>query len=675
MQVSDQDTWTREDEAVGSDTVTSHIRLKRASALAAGAAVLAIGSTTGILNAQAAPSLTAPTLKLTIGQPGSAFVYPWGMAFDPASGTILTTDYNNYQVRRFSTSGAPLAVYSSKAALNTQQPYSIVVDTSTDDFLVDDLVGYLRYSSNGTLLDSVSTAAVGAYYAPWMTVNSATSTVYIANSNSATGHNFVAMYNGSDSYLAQFGTTGTSCALGQFGLIRGMDVDSSGNLYINDVTNNCVEVFSSTGTFLRYFSTKAGLPTKNQTSGNTRGLTIDRANNMVYVTDAGKQNVAVFTTAGTFVGDIGKSGSNCAGGGQLDGPRDTAIGTNGTVYESDYACFNIDAFNPLFATSKPGGFTGSIPNPTQPPPAGGLNQAVGVAVSPIDGTVYVSDTFNQRIQEFQGLNGTTPGAFVQMWGSRQPTLPAYCSMDYPRGVAVDANGNLWVNDTRSGWIKEYAPNGNSNGPLGCASPANANVSSVSEFGGEVASGTCLTCSPGKFFYARGIFVGGPSNDVYVPDSDLGRLQVLTQAGKEVAGFPVACGVVNARNPGALQGCTGVTVNPTTGTIYAVSITQGLIEVFSPAGKLLNTIGSTTTMRMPFDDALSPNGNILYVADTNNNRIDEFNPSTGAFLGSWGSKGSGNGQFINPQGIVVDHSGNIYVNDYGNDRIEVFAPAS
>ena len=663
---------------VGIDTVMGNRRLWRAGAVAIGAAVLAIGSGAGMWNAQAAPTLTAPTWQLQIGQAGSAFVYPWGMAYDAASGTILTTDYNNYQVRRFSTSGAPLAVYSNKAALNNQQPYSIVVDSSTDDFLVDDLVGYLRYSSTGTLLDAVHASAQGAYYAPWMTVSSATSDVYLVNSNSTTGHNIVLMYNGSDSYLGEFGTTGTNCALGQFGLIRGLDVDSSGNLYVNDVSNNCVQVFSSTGTFLRYFSTKAGLPAKDQVSGNTRGLTIDRANNLVYISDAGKQDIAVFTTSGTFVGKIGKPGSDCAGNGQLDGPRDTAIGANGTVYESDYTCFNIDAYNPLFATSKPGGFLESIPNPAIPPPAGGLNQAVGVAVSPVDGTVYVSDTFNQRIQEFQGLNGTTPGAFVQMWGSRQPTLSSYCAMDYPRGVAVDSNGNLWVNDTRSGWIKEYTPDGNGNGPLGCASPTTAPVSSTSEFGGEVGTGTCITCSPGKFFYARGIFVGGPSNDVYVPDSDNGRLQVLTQAGEEVPGFPIACGVQNAYDPGALQGCTGVTVNPTTGTIYAVSITQGDVEVFSSTGTLLSTIGSTVpggSMRSPFDDALSPNGSILYVTDTNNNRIDEFNPSTGAYLGSWGSKGSAHGQFVQPQGIVVDAAGNIYVNDYGNDRIEVFAPAS
>src|ERR1019366_9200772 len=135
-----------------------------------------------------------------------------------------------------------------------------------------------------------------------------------------------------DNYLGQFGVVGNSCASGQFGLIRGVDVDSSGNVYIGDVSNHCVEVFNPTGTFLRYFSTKAGLPTNEQLSNNTRGLTIDRANKLVYIADAAKQDVAVFTTSGTYVGTIGTPASDCAGGGQLDGPRDIAINPAGPVY-------------------------------------------------------------------------------------------------------------------------------------------------------------------------------------------------------------------------------------------------------------------------------------------------------------------------------------------------------
>jgi DNA-binding beta-propeller fold protein YncE len=41
---------------------------------------------------------------------------------------------------------------------------------------------------------------------------------------------------------------------------------------------------------------------------------------------------------------------------------------------------------------------------------------------------------------------------------------------------------------------------------------------------------------------------------------------------------------------------------------------------------------------------------------------------------WGSKGSDEGQFIDPLGIVLDTSGNVYVVDAGNSRVQVFAPS-
>jgi DNA-binding beta-propeller fold protein YncE len=71
---------------------------------------------------------------------------------------------------------------------------------------------------------------------------------------------------------------------------------------------------------------------------------------------------------------------------------------------------------------------------------------------------------------------------------------------------------------------------------------------------------------------------------------------------------------------------------------------------------------------PIGVAVDSSGNV-YVADYDNNRIDRFNFSnpTGTFT-SFGNAGSGNGQFINPFGVAVDSSGNIYVADSGNNRI-------
>ena len=64
---------------------------------------------------------------------------------------------------------------------------------------------------------------------------------------------------------------------------------------------------------------------------------------------------------------------------------------------------------------------------------------------------------------------------------------------------------------------------------------------------------------------------------------------------------------------------------------------------------------------------------VYVADYGNSRIQVFNRH-GAFLTSWGSEGSGPGEFLLPQGIAVDRDGSVYVSDTANHRIQQFTPA-
>ena len=63
------------------------------------------------------------------------------------------------------------------------------------------------------------------------------------------------------------------------------------------------------------------------------------------------------------------------------------------------------------------------------------------------------------------------------------------------------------------------------------------------------------------------------------------------------------------------------------------------------------------------------GNV-YVADYSNERIQKFD-SSGTYLTQWGSYGTGNGQFNTPSGVAADGSGNIYVADSDNQRIQVF----
>jgi DNA-binding beta-propeller fold protein YncE len=79
----------------------------------------------------------------------------------------------------------------------------------------------------------------------------------------------------------------------------------------------------------------------------------------------------------------------------------------------------------------------------------------------------------------------------------------------------------------------------------------------------------------------------------------------------------------------------------------------------------NTIGA-------WGVAADASGNI-YVADPSNSRIEKFS-NTGTYITQWGSFGTNTGQFgaNSPQGIAVDSSGNIYAIDTGNSRIEIFS---
>src|SRR5215207_8792797 len=60
---------------------------------------------------------------------------------------------------------------------------------------------------------------------------------------------------------------------------------------------------------------------------------------------------------------------------------------------------------------------------------------------------------------------------------------------------------------------------------------------------------------------------------------------------------------------------------------------------------------------------SSSGNV-YVADTVNNRIQIFS-SNGTFIAEWGRYGTGNGSLSSPRGIALDQAGNVYVADTGN----------
>jgi DNA-binding beta-propeller fold protein YncE len=98
-----------------------------------------------------------------------------------------------------------------------------------------------------------------------------------------------------------------------------------------------------------------------------------------------------------------------------------------------------------------------------------------------------------------------------------------------------------------------------------------------------------------------------------------------------------------------------------------------VQVFNSSGVFQSTFGSFGTgdgqFHSPRGIAVGSGGNI-YVADASNNRVQVFN-SSGVFQSTFGSSGTGDGQFTVPFGIAVGSGGNIYVADTDNYRVQIF----
>jgi DNA-binding beta-propeller fold protein YncE len=108
-----------------------------------------------------------------------------------------------------------------------------------------------------------------------------------------------------------------------------------------------------------------------------------------------------------------------------------------------------------------------------------------------------------------------------------------------------------------------------------------------------------------------------------------------------------------------------------GNYYVIVGTQ--VSKIDPDGNVLLQFGAGGSGNGQFISPKSirvdSSGNI-WVVDTGNDRIQKFN-ATGVYQAQVGTSGSGNGQLSEPASVNFDSSGNIWVVDYGNDRIQKF----
>lgn len=167
----------------------------------------------------------------------------------------------------------------------------------------------------------------------------------------------------------------------------------------------------------------------------------------------------------------------------------------------------------------------------------------------------------------------------------------------------------------------------------------------------------------------------PTGEVYVAD----QLGYVVQRFSADGAFETAWGSYGA-GPGQFGPIGGIAVDAA-GDVYVVDSSHDRIEKFGPNGEFITAwgsrgsalgefnFGSTQNPAEPPGGGIAVAGQHVYVADSGNSRIERFDLQGGEPM-SWGTQGSGPGQFSYPRGVAANES-EVIVTDDDNHRIEEF----
>ncbi len=289
-------------------------------------------------------------------------------------------------------------------------------------------------------------------------------------------------------------------------------------------------------------------------------------------------------------------GSQGSGPGNFESPRDVAVGRDGSLYVADTRNHRVQKFDAAGGFLLSWGSFCCVEGAAAGP--GQFNEPWGIAVGP-DGSVYVADTWNHRVQKFDANGG-----YITAWGffGQAETADAFWG---PRDIAVDGQGRVYVADTGNKRIAVFDADGNSLSTIG--------------FGGS---------DPGQFDEPVGLAVTDDGL-LFVADTWNQRVQVFQR--DEVTGEYLY-----------------VREWPVVGW-YGQSLDNKPYLAAGGEGQ-------------------------VYVGDPEGYRVLVFD-SQGKFLTTWGDYGAEPGRFALINGVAVDDTGNVFVADAGNNRIVKFGPVT
>lgn len=328
-----------------------------------------------------------------------------------------------------------------------------------------------------------------------------------------------------------------------------------------------------------------------------------------------RQNGGVVTTL---------AGTGARGHADGNGPAATFNRPFAVAADASGAIYVADADNNLIRKITQAGAVTTLAGSGLPGNVNGTGAAAsffgpsGVAVAP-DGTVYVADTTNHCIRKI-----TPTGVVTTLAGSgargKADGVGAEASFLFPYGVAVDANGVIYVADTNNYLIRKITP---------------AGVVTTLAGSGKVgkADGTGAAAS---FEACRGI-AADANGTIYVSDTGNMLIRKITPAGvvTTLAGSGQEGYTDGVGTAASFLEPVGIAVNAS-GTVYVADRANCMIRKVTAAGVVSTLAGL-------------------------------FDPSTGLAGGRVDGTGTA-ARFSQPYGVTVDANDTVYVADTGNNQI-------
>ena len=246
----------------------------------------------------------------------------------------------------------------------------------------------------------------------------------------------------------------------------GVAVDNLGNLFIADAGNNRVRKITPQGTITTVAGTGGigpggdGGPATSAHVWNPSGVAVDASGNL-FIADSFNNLIRKVSQQGTIStvagnGDGGFSGdAGPATSAHLSSPAGVAVDGSGNLFIADTENNRVRKVTPqgtitTIAGNGKQGFSGD----GGPATSAQLGSPRGIAVD-ASGNLLIADTVNNRVRRVtpQGVISTVAGNGTQGGPASSAQLSS------PAGVAVDASGNLFIADTANNRIRNVTPQG------------------------------------------------------------------------------------------------------------------------------------------------------------------------------------------------------------------------